>query len=164
MTTKGAPLEAIELLYRERYADFLRTASAISGGPESGRDAVHDAFVSAVRSRAAYRGDGTIEAWVWRMVVTSALKRRPGRELLVADELPDRIAMESHGDGTSAIRTAVRALPERQRLVLYLRYYADLDYQSIASALDIQVGTVGAELHAAHGSLRRQLEEVSLDG
>ena len=52
------------------------------------------------------------------------------------------------------------ALPERQRLVLFLRYYADLDYRRIAQILRVEVGTVSATLHAAHASLRRALNEV----
>jgi RNA polymerase sigma factor (sigma-70 family) len=51
-------------------------------------------------------------------------------------------------------------LPERQRLVLFLRYYADLGYSAIAEALGISPGTVASTLNAAHESLRRNLEEV----
>jgi RNA polymerase sigma factor (sigma-70 family) len=52
------------------------------------------------------------------------------------------------------------ALPERQRLVVFLRYFADLEYREIATALGIETGTVSATLHAAHANLRRALEEV----
>jgi DNA-directed RNA polymerase specialized sigma24 family protein len=45
---------------------------------------------------------------------------------------------------------------------VFLRYYADLDYASIASALEIEVGTVSATLSAAHTSLRQMLREVPL--
>ena len=51
-------------------------------------------------------------------------------------------------------------LPERQRLVLFLRYFADLPYEAIADALEISPGTVAATLNAAHRSLRRRLQEV----
>jgi RNA polymerase sigma factor (sigma-70 family) len=53
------------------------------------------------------------------------------------------------------------ALPERQRLVVFLRYFADLGYAEIAQLLGIEVGTVSATLHAAHAALRSQLEEVT---
>jgi RNA polymerase sigma factor (sigma-70 family) len=56
------------------------------------------------------------------------------------------------------VRAAVAALPERQRLALFLRYYADLDYAAIAAILEIKEGTVGATLHAAHAALRAALE------
>ena len=54
----------------------------------------------------------------------------------------------------------VAALPERQRLAVFLRYFADLDYRSIATALDIEVGTVSATLAAAHAALRRAYTEA----
>src|SRR5581483_11947143 len=60
-----------------------------------------------------------------------------------------------------SVRRAIRRLPERQRLALFLRYYADLDYESIARVLDIRPGTVAAALHAAHETLRGSLQEVS---
>jgi RNA polymerase sigma-70 factor (ECF subfamily) len=58
------------------------------------------------------------------------------------------------------VRSALSALPERQRVALFLRYYADLDYQSIADVTGVSEGTVGATLHAAHRSLRERLKEV----
>ena len=58
------------------------------------------------------------------------------------------------------MRGAIDGLPARQRLIVFLRYYADLDYATIAGALEIAPGTVGAALHAAHNSVRKQLEEV----
>ena len=42
--------------------------------------------------------------------------------------------------------------------MLYLRYYADLDYRTIADVLEIQIGTVAATLSAAHQTLRKRLE------
>jgi RNA polymerase sigma factor (sigma-70 family) len=49
-------------------------------------------------------------------------------------------------------------LPERQRLVLFLRYYADLSYTQIGAALGLRTGTVSATLAAAHRTLRARLE------
>jgi DNA-directed RNA polymerase specialized sigma24 family protein len=45
---------------------------------------------------------------------------------------------------------------KRQRLALFLRYYADLDYASIAAALGVAEGTVGTTLNAAHAALRHR--------
>ncbi len=52
------------------------------------------------------------------------------------------------------IATAVASLPERQRLVVFLHYYADLDYAATAEVLGISPGTVGASLHKARKALR----------
>jgi RNA polymerase sigma-70 factor (ECF subfamily) len=57
----------------------------------------------------------------------------------------------------------IAQLPERQRLIVFLRYYADLDYRSIAAALDVEVGTVSASLSAAHQAIRKALQEVKAD-
>ena len=55
------------------------------------------------------------------------------------------------------LEALIVALPDRQRLALFLRYYADLDYEAIADALGVTPGTVAATLHAAHRTLRRKL-------
>ena len=58
------------------------------------------------------------------------------------------------------LRGVVAGLPERQRTVLFLRYYADLEYDAIAEALGVAPGTVAATLSQARSSLRRKLEEA----
>ena len=63
-------------------------------------------------------------------------------------------------DDWTEVRRAVAGLPERQRTILFLRHYADLDYERIASTLGIERGTVAATLHAAHAKLRDILQEV----
>jgi len=45
--------------------------------------------------------------------------------------------------------------------VLFLAYYAELDYATIAETLGISTGTVGATLNQARTALRRQIEEVA---
>ena len=105
--------------------------------------------------RRSYRGEGPLEAWVWRMVVNAAKKRvRPPRQAEQTEPLPSE---NGFGD---PVRSVIAALPERQRLVLFLRYYADLEYEAIASTLDISPGTVGATLNAAHAALRSSLKEA----
>lgn len=151
-----AVLDRIEAVYRARYAVFVRVATAIVGDADLARDAVHDGFVRAVRHRRRFRGD-SLEGWIWRIVV-HASRRRRARELRVPPEArpPQPGAPVRNGD----LRALVATLPERQRLALFLRYYADLDYVSIAEALGIRPGTVGAHLHAAHDTLRVRLEEA----
>ncbi|MHB8469644.1 MAG: RNA polymerase sigma factor [Gaiellaceae bacterium] len=160
--SRDTRLDLIEDVYRRRYDAFVRTAAAIANSREAGRDAVHDAFVTAIRHRHTYRGDGTIEAWLWRVVTRSASKRRQAKvEGVSTDDVQDVIWVESRLDVDDDLRVGVMSLPPRQRLLLFLRYYGDLDYRTIARVTGVQVGTVGAELHAAQRSLRRYLEEVT---
>jgi DNA-directed RNA polymerase specialized sigma24 family protein len=62
MASTGDRLKELEVLYRFRFGQFVRTAAAITGGVESGADAVHDAFVSCVRGLDGFRGEGPLEA------------------------------------------------------------------------------------------------------
>lgn len=159
MRAKGATPAQLEALYRARFEQFSRVAAAICRDPELGRDAVQGGFAAAVRERRSYRGRGSLEAWVWRIVVNEArrLARQPRLQSL--DGAPEPEANGHRGD-PRGVRTWIATLPDRQREVLFLRYYADLDYRSVADVLGIEVGTVSATLNAAHEALRRRLEEV----
>jgi RNA polymerase sigma-70 factor, ECF subfamily len=154
--SRGASIAELERVYRADFPRFVRVATAVAGDEQSGADAVHDAFVQAVRKRRSFRGEGPLEAWVWRMVVNAAKKRARPETTQEPAELP---AVHENGFG-DPVRSLVASLPERQRLALFLRYYADLDYESIAAALGIASGTVGATLNAAHAALRNSLEEA----
>ena len=154
--SRGASVAELERVYRADFLRFVRVATAVAGDEESGADAVHDAFVRAVRKRRSFRGEGPLEAWLWRMVVNAA-KKRAGRPVEL--EAEDSPSLHENGFG-DPIRSLIASLPERQRLALFLRYFADLDYQSIASTLGVAPGTVGATLNAAHAALRNSLKEA----
>ena len=145
-------LEELEALYRSRLPEFRRVATAIAGDRELGCDAVQEAFARAVRKRRTFRGRGTLEAWVWRIVVNAARDARRGRPALAE---PHDAAANGH-----APVLPLDLLTDRQREIVFLHYYADLDYAAIADALAISPGTVGATLNAARRTLRQSLEEV----
>ena len=139
---RGRTRRALERLYRERYARFEQVARAITMDRELAREAVQDGFADALRSADRYDGSGPLEAWAWRCVVNRA-KRARRAPLEVLGDPPDVAAGNGAAAGDpEALRARVAALPERQRLAVFLRYYADLDYAAIAEALEVEVGTV----------------------
>ena len=159
--TVGTSLEAIEQVYRGRSRDFFRFALAVVGDADLAHEAVQEGFVRAIRARSTFRGRGQLEAWVARCVVNAArdaLRRRRAlpEERLSSADLGPEMGLPDHD-----LRALVRELPARQREVLFLRFYLDLDYASIGKALGIEVGTVSASLHAAREHLGRTLEEVT---
>jgi RNA polymerase sigma factor (sigma-70 family) len=159
----AATVKDLEALYRARYGAFLRVAAAIAGSETGGADAVQDGFIRAITSRSAFRGDGALEAWVWQIVVNAArATRRQGESGTTAgtNDPHERVWPERDDGDPRGVHARLAALPERARMVVFLRYFADLDYRSIAKALDIEVGTVSATLHAAHAALRRSLTEA----
>jgi RNA polymerase sigma factor (sigma-70 family) len=154
-------LADLETIYRMEYHRFLRVAEAISGDPHLGADAVNEGFAGAIRARGQFRGNGTLEAWLWSCVVNAARNARR-RQQPSADvgALAEPEAVEQPA-ADATLRELVGGLPERQRLALFLRYYADLDYREIARVLGTEVGTVGATLNKAHGALRKRLVGVA---
>lgn len=146
----------IESLYRADFRQFVRVARAIAGDPESALEAVQEGFADALRHAGQWADHGPLEGWVWQCVLNRARKARPRRVY----ELP--VDERSTDNGAHDLELGVRlaALPERQRLVVFLRYFADLDYRQIAAALGIETGTVSATLHAAHANLRTAYEEA----
>jgi RNA polymerase sigma-70 factor, ECF subfamily len=154
-------LDEIERIYRRRFPYFVQVARAIVGDHERSVEAVQDGFANAIRHRSSFRGEGPLEAWVWRAVVNAARKarRRPlvesAHEIDEGYDLPPALLEAS---------PLVARLPERQRLVVFLRYYAGLDYRAIAQVLEVEVGTVSASLAAAHRTIRKALQEVEANG
>jgi RNA polymerase sigma factor (sigma-70 family) len=156
---RGATVDELRAIYEGRLAELTRVATAIVGNNQAAQDVVQEAFVRAVRKRETFDGRGDLNGWVWRIVVNvarDARARGQDDEELSASE-PSSAAQDARRE---YVREAIEKLPERQRVVLFLRYYADLDYRAIAEAASISEGTVAATLHSAHERLRSLLSEV----
>jgi RNA polymerase sigma factor (sigma-70 family) len=157
-----ASVESLSALYHDGYHRFVRVAEAITGSVDDAHDAVQEAFANALRQPERYEARGSLEGWMWRCVVNAARmsRRRSRRVVPLVDvrEVADSIA--SRPEQSPRLLAQLVRLPERQRLVLFLRYFADLPYEAIADALQISPGTVAASLNAAHRNLRHWLEEV----
>jgi RNA polymerase sigma-70 factor (ECF subfamily) len=162
MTPQHGPAETgsigdIETIYREQYSRYLRFAVANLGEVERGRDAVHEAFVSAIRSVGDFRGQARLESWLWRILLNVCLAEKRRRVVPIEDA---SLQADFEDPEWPDIRAAIASLPERERTVLFLRHYADLDYEQIGAVLGIARGTVAATLNTAHTRLRAVLEEV----
>ena len=154
MGSRSVSLRRLEALYRERYPAFARAALGLLGDRERAHDAVQEAFARAIRARRRCRGEN-VEAWVFTILANHCrdeLRRLPPP--------PEPEAANGHPQSWPEVREAVAELPERQRLAVFLRYYAELDYDAIATALGVERGTVAASLHAARANLRTALKEV----
>jgi RNA polymerase sigma-70 factor, ECF subfamily len=146
--------EEIERVYATRYTAFRRAVSAIVGDEGRAHDIVQEAFARALSRRKQFRG-GSLEAWIWTIVVRETLDARGWPLMLVEHELPDEL-VSSESDPELA--EAIRRLPPRRRLIVFLRYFADLPYDAIGELCGISTGTVAAALSQAHDELRKELE------
>lgn len=159
---RGAQRADIEAIYRDRFRAFVISATVLLRDGESALDVVQEGFARALRRRRSFRGDGSLEAWIWRIVLNLVRDRQRS---VVRNRATSTDVLQA-GSSTppspdDSVRARLRALPERQRMAVFLRYYAGLTYGEIAEVLEVRPGTVGASLHAAHQTLRRQLEEVA---
>jgi len=146
-------MNAIEDVYVRRYAGFCRGVSAFVGSGLA-HDAVQEGFARALRRRHQYRGEGALDAWVWRIVLRAAHDLRRG-QAPAEPVWPERDERDLDRDPDLA--HAIRALPPRRRLFIFLRYYADLSYAEIADACGVAEGTVAASLAQAREELRNTL-------
>jgi RNA polymerase sigma-70 factor, ECF subfamily len=144
--------DSLERLYRDQYRNHRDIMAGVVGSHDLAREVVQEAFARALREQKRFRGDGSLEAWVWRIALNVALKtRREFRREWSLDNEYEAGAFEPATDHD--VRAAVRALPPRRRLVVFLRYFADLSYGEIAGVVGVSEGTVAATLAQAKEEL-----------
>src|SRR4051794_1329877 len=120
----AASAEDIERVYRERFAGFRNALATVTGSHESARDCVQEAFARALAERGRFRA-GSLEAWIWRIALDRARDARRRRR---ADDLGATLPpaqLVDQRDAHPALVAAIRTLPPRRRLVVFLHYYAD---------------------------------------
>jgi RNA polymerase sigma-70 factor (ECF subfamily) len=146
---------ALEQLYRNRYARFEGVLATVTRDREAARDVVQEAFAIALARRRQFRGEGSLEGWVWKIALRLAAGLRPGSAKPVPERL-DPAVPELTLD--AQVADAIRLLSPRRRLFVFLRYFADLSYDEIAQACGVSRGTVAAALSRARTELGATLE------
>lgn len=128
-------------------------------------DATQMALISVVRALPSFDRRSKFSTWVYRIATNAALDeiRRTKRRPLPADHdtLDAQVGPGTHSptdavDAHIDVTAALAQLPEEFRTTVVLRHVADLEYEEIAMALEIPVGTVRSRL--ARG--RAQLAEI----
>lgn len=165
---EGDPL-AIERLVHTHQAEVYRLALSILDDPDEADDATQEVFVAALRSLDSFRGDSSLKTWLFRITINLCRSRHQRdqrrtrlRQILERLFRADQAHPESEAvrhEAESALWRAVRALDEKHRIPVILRYYHDLPAAEIAETLGIPVGTVHSRLNHARERLRARLEE-----
>jgi len=149
------------------YTGVIQVVYHLCGNTQVAQDAAQETFLRAWQHLPAYRHQGTLRSWLYRIAVNAALDmlRRETKiasehvdELPLADENPGPEASVVADERSALVQQAVKALPPASRSVLVLREYQGLSYQEIAATLDIPVGTVMSRLNYARSQLRVRLE------
>jgi RNA polymerase sigma-70 factor (ECF subfamily) len=155
-------------LVRRHQAAALRVAAVVSGSTEEAKDIVQEAFVSAHRSLASYRGTGELRSWLLRIVANHARNNVRGRVRrlrrddrhaaleLRADVAPDEL-VERRAEH-EAVTRALTALRIQDREVLGVRFVAGLSEREAAFVLGVPPGTIKSRTSRALARLRELLE------
>jgi len=142
----------------------LRAVLASVGDAQLAEDLVSEGFIRALMAWRQVRQHPAPGAWVVRTALNTRISwwRRYRREVpLTSGDAPALPGPEPGMD--AALLAEVRRLPLRQREVIALRVFLDLDTQTTAAVLGIAPGTVGAHLSQAVATLRGHLSSQACD-
>ena len=148
-----------------RYEDAaFRTAYLVLRDPDEAADAAQEAFVRAYRGISSFRTGRQFRPWLMRIVVNQALnmhkakrRRMAATERLTADQRPSDIAVDEtvmERERARALWSALESLGEREKTVLYLRYFIQMSERELAEYLGCAPGTVKSRVHRAMRRLR----------
>lgn len=159
------------LLERHRAPLYGLALKILGHGPEA-QDAVHDAFLAALRNIDGLRDREAVGAWL-RTVLRNAcrMKLRKGRAEVSFGELPRRVEAASiesqveealeHLATREWVWAALGKLPERLRVTVMLRYFSGCSsYEELSAVLGVPLGTVCSRLSQARRRLADSLVEL----
>ena len=133
-------------------------------------DLAQDVFLKVHRGIPYFRGEARLSTWIFRIVqnvCVQARSRRPVAEPLEGTPRPDSPVREfgsedrAFGDVETRDRLtkALSQLPEDYRLLVVAHYLRGVQYEALAEALNLPLGTVKTHLYRAKRRLRELLEE-----
>ena len=155
----GAPardeIGGFDALYRDQLLAMVRLAHLLTGSNAVAEDLVHDAFVK-VRPRFDELREPT--AYLRTAVVNECRMwfRRRDVEARHAPAEPEPISLAPELD---ELWSALRSIPPRRRIVLFLRFYEDRSVDEIAEILGCRPATVRSLLRRGLASLREVVSD-----
>jgi RNA polymerase sigma-70 factor (ECF subfamily) len=176
--------DAFRILVDREGTHVVRACHRVLGNLHDAEDAAQEAFVTAYRSLASWRGEGPFGAWLTRIAVRIAL-RKAGQRRSVAWRDPfgrdegttdpvtaaiDQASLDSgpmtdpsslavRAEQATDLRRAVAGLPEPYREVVTLRFFGDMTLDEIALQTGRPLGTVKTHLHRGLIRLRTSMPE-----
>lgn len=155
-------MERFEDWYHQHHPRLVAALTALSGDADAAADAADEAFVRAYERWRRVSAMASPAGWL-HQVGANALRRRMRRRAMEG-RLVRPSAEATHPTlPHPELWAAVRALPERQRTAIVLRYLGDLPEAEIAEAMGVTRGTVSSTLADARRNLEAALAERPAD-
>jgi RNA polymerase sigma-70 factor (sigma-E family) len=157
---------AVTDLFREHHLELVRLALVMVGDQETAEDVVQDAFERLYHGWNRLREPSSALAYARSSVINGC--RSAMRRSAVARKHAPKLAgtsgtgvagTGSADDDHADLADALQLLPQRQREVLVLRYYADLDVAEVAATLRIAPSAVRSTCTRGLAALARVLGE-----
>ncbi len=150
---------------RERQAALRRTAYLLCGCWADGDDLVQEALSRVYVAWPRISSPHAVFSYTRTTMLRAHLndRRKHGREIVV-DDVPERPVIDVDPTLGLTLEGLLAQLPERQRVMVVLRFYDDLTVPQIAQELDLPLGTVKSGLSRALASLRGRLGTSLDDG
>jgi RNA polymerase sigma-70 factor, ECF subfamily len=152
----------------DRYKDLVFALIARTVQERSrAEDLAQDVFLRIHRGLPYFRGEARLSTWIYRIVANVCVhdQTRPVAAVSLDDERARPRVMPSSSDrrfGDLELRDrlekAIARLPANYRLVIAAHYLDGVQYEDLAEALQLPLGTVKTQLHRAKQQLRRLLE------
>lgn len=172
---------AFAKLVETHQASVFGTVLRLVHNRELAAELSNRAFYRAYAHLASFDTRRPLRPWLVRIAANEALtelrsRRREANHVIAGEAAeiefeqlaggPDPADLVSQHERSTAIRAAIERLPESQRTIVVLRYFADLSYADIAEVTHQTVNNVGVVLLRARERLRRELEPegVAPDG
>jgi RNA polymerase sigma-70 factor (ECF subfamily) len=131
-------------------------------------DLAQDVFLKVHRGLPYFRGEARLSTWIYRIVmnVCAQARSRPRPEVSL-ERGPDRTPLDpGAADAAFAdlelrdrLEKAIAQLPEHYRFLIAAHHLRGVQYEALAEALDIPLGTVKTHLHRAKRQLRELLSK-----
>jgi RNA polymerase sigma-70 factor (ECF subfamily) len=156
--------EAFEMIIRTHSRTLFAIAYGILQNREEAEDVVQDALLKAWKTRWRVRDPEKFPAWLATIARHRAhdifRKRRTVPLSATIDEAiePSSDAQTKDPQLDRQLHSALAALPELHRAALTLRYFEEMDYQSIEKLLGLSNGALRGILGRALASMRKQLK------
>lgn len=147
--------------YASAKDDCLRTVLASTGDMQAAEDLVAESFARAWADWRTVSMHPAPQAWVVRTALNTRVSwwRRRRREVMLsqADVIVAARDCDDNGPVDAELLAALLRLPLRQRQVVALRVFLDLDTAHTADVLGIAPGTVTAHMARAIAALRQDV-------
>jgi RNA polymerase sigma-70 factor, ECF subfamily len=164
-TGKG-DLKSFEQIVTRHQAWAWRIAYRFIGNEEDASDIVQDAFLRLLDASGRYRPTAKFRTFFYQIISRLCLDRAKKKQPLFLETIPDTPdprpsvtdTMMRH-EAAIAVRSALDTLPPNQRLAIVLRYYENLNYEEIASALETTTKAVERLLARGREHLKGILEK-----